>query len=133
MNVIKVKVSIDIDNEQQVKCFNAFIAELKSNGGSTAVVEAPVKDIKTNVEKAVTETAKTVQTTTASTTTESAPATTATPTGSKKLDAIRKLIAEKAGQHRVAMKAKLAEFGAATATDLVVDKYNEFHDFLEKL
>jgi pyruvate/2-oxoglutarate dehydrogenase complex dihydrolipoamide acyltransferase (E2) component len=129
MNVIKVKVNIDIDNEQQVKSFNSFIAELKKAGGNTAVVEAPVKDIKVATAPAATAPAATAA---------AAPAAAAAPTpaastGSKKLDAIRALIAQKAGEHREAMKAKLVEFGAATATDLTVDKYDAFHTFLENL
>jgi hypothetical protein len=127
MNVIKVKFNIDIDNEQQLKSFNAFVASLKANSGVSPIVEAPVKDISSKA-------AATAQTTTA------APAQTATtaPTPpaqgvSKKLDAIRKLIAAKAGVHREAMKAKLTEFGAQTATDLAVDKYDLFHTFLENL
>lgn len=119
MNVIKVKFSIDIDNVEQLNSFNAFVTALKGNGGTTPIVEAPVKDIKAPAQQ----TAPTQQ---------AAPAP-ITSTGSKKLDEIRKLIALKAGEHRVAMKAKLAEFGANTATDLTVDKYDEFHAFLDSL
>lgn len=121
MNVIKVKFSIDIDNVEQLNSFNAFVTALKGNGGVTPIVEAPVKDIKAPAPAQ--QTAPTQQV---------APAP-ITSTGSKKLDEIRKLIALKAGEHRVAMKAKLSEFGANTATDLTVDKYDEFHAFLEAL
>lgn len=129
MNVIKVKFNIDIDNEQQLKSFNAFVASLKSNGGASPIIEAPVKDIKAKVPQATTQTA-------------TQPAVSSTPepganegehTAIKKLDAIRKLIGLKAGSHRDVMKQKLNEYGVSTATDLPVDKYTEFHAFLEGL
>lgn len=132
MNVIKVKFNIDIDNEQQLKSFNAFVASLKSNGGVSPIIEAPVKDIKA---KEVVQQSATQQTTSTA-----AQASTPEPgakegehTTVKKLDAIRKLIGLKAGEHREAMKLKLNEYGVSTATDLPVDKYQEFHDYLEKL
>jgi hypothetical protein len=134
MNVIKVKFNIDIDNEQQLKSFNNFVASLKSNGGTSPVIEAPVKDIKAKQEATVQQPA------TQQTTKPAAQASTPEPganegehTAVKKLDAIRKLIGLKAGEHREAMKLKLNEYGVSTATDLPVDKYAEFHEYLEKL
>lgn len=130
MNVIEAKFNIDIDNEQQLTAFNSFIKELKGSNGqdnSSAVITAPVKDIKAPA--ATTQAA----TTTAATTTAATTAPANGSTGSKKLDAIRKLIGEKAPDHRVAIKAKLTEYGTETATDLTVDKYDEFHAYLESL
>jgi hypothetical protein len=124
MNVVKVKFNIDIDNEQQLECFNTFVKALKGVSGTQPTIEAPVKDIRSAVAPVAQQAAA-----------QTAPVA-ATPdhsTGSKKLDAIRKLIAMKAGTHREAMKAKLAELGAPTATDLTVDKYDIFHTFLENL
>lgn len=135
MNVIKVKFNIDIDNEQQLKSFNAFVTSLKSNDGASPIVEAPVKDIKAKQDVTAVQ-----QTTTQPTTQPAAQAVTQpakAPEGEftavKKLDAIRKLIGEKAGEHRETMKAKLVAYGVGTATDLPVDKYEEFHAFLESL
>lgn len=137
MNVIKVKFNIDIDNEQQLKSFNAFVASLKSNGGASPVVEAPVKDIKANVQQATTQTTQpAAQTATQPASVSSTPEVGAAEgefTAIKKLDAIRKLIGTKAGEHRETMKQKLKSYGVASATDLPVDKYDEFHKFLENL
>jgi hypothetical protein len=121
MNVIKVKFNIDIDNEQQVRDLNVFMAALKSNEGTSPVIESPVKDVQ--VKKPVE----------AATPAQPATESTQDPNVSKKLDAIRKLISQKAGVHREVIKAKLVEFGAPTATDLTVDRYQEFHVFLEGL
>lgn len=133
MNVIETKFNIDIDNEQQLEAFNTFIKALKGTSGATPTVTAPVKDIKAPAtQPAATQPSATItHPATAATSTPAAqPAATS---GSKKLDAIRKLIAEKAGAHRASMKEKLAEFGVETATDLPVDKWDEFHTFLEVL
>lgn len=127
MNVIKVKFNIDIDNEQQLKSFNAFVQSLKANGGASPMIEAPVKDIRAKTEVVAQPEATTQQ----ATTTPASPI--VEHTAVKKLDAIRKLISQKAGAHREAMKAKLLELGAPTATDLPVDKYDIFHTFLESL
>jgi len=134
MNVIKVKFNIDIDNEQQVNSFNNFVNELKTAGGAQATVQSPVKDIKAPVP------AQVPAATTAPVATQTvtpAPSNTATATTppegvSKKLFEIRKVIGEKATNvdHRTAMVAKLAEYGVETATDLPVDKYEDFHTFL---
>ena len=131
MNVIKVKFNIDIDNEQQLKSFNAFVSDLKKANGDSPIVEAPVKDINSKTETTPTATQPAATQPAATQPAATQPA--ATPTGSKKLDAIRALIGKKAGEHREKMKAKLLEFGANTATDLVVEKYDEFHKFLEEL
>lgn len=130
MNVIQVKFDIDIDNEQQLNSFNVFVSSLKNSGG-VARVESPVKEIK--LAPGTTEQTAQVQKPAAQA--DAPPATTA-PTASvgqetsKKLFEIRKLIGEKAGTHRTQMMDKLKELGAATATDLTVDKYEEFHQFL---
>jgi hypothetical protein len=129
MNVIQVKFDIDIDNEQQLDSFNVFVKSLKNSGGAPAIVQSPVKEIKLPATQA------TAPAATAPAQTATAPATTVPAANigqdvSKKLFEIRKLIGEKAATHRQPMMDKLKELGAATATDLTVDKYEEFHQFL---
>lgn len=134
MNLIETKFNIDIDNEQQLEAYNAFIKALKGTNGQSPTITAPVKDIKSNPSaQAITATQPATTAATQTSAPVAQPAATAPSTGSRKLDAIRKLIGEKAGAHRDAMKAKLTEFGVETATDLPVDKYDEFHKFLEEL
>ena len=133
MNLIETKFNIDIDNEQQLEAFNTFIKALKGTNGASPVVTAPVKDIR----PAATQPATTASAPAAQATQPATTAATTQPasgsTGSNKLDAIRKLIGLKAADHREAMKSKLAEFGVETATDLPVDRYDEFHKYLEAL
>lgn len=136
MNLIETKFNIDIDNEQQLEAYNAFIKALKGTNGQAPTITAPVKDIKSNPPAqaaTVTHPATTAAATQASAPAIQPAAITAPSTGSNKLDAIRKLIGEKAGAHREAMKAELTRLGAETATDLTVDNYEGFHKFLEAL
>lgn len=131
MNVIQVKFDIDIDNEQQLNSFNTFVQSLKNSGG-TATVNSPVKEIKLPASTTPATAATATATATPATPATATPATTtATPEGvSKKLFEIRSEIGKKAGTHRDIMINKLSEYGVTTATDLPVDKYEEFHQFL---
>ena len=121
MNIIKVKFAIDIDNATQVELLNNFIADLRGTSTGGAVVTAPIKDVKVKQEPAAQQPA--------------AQPTTQQPAMQqpKMLDSIRKLISENVENNRAEIKAKLVELGAATATDLTVDKYQEMHDWLSSL
>lgn len=133
MNNVEVKVSIDIDSQPEMDALNIFLTSLRGlkaqpvtlTGKIADTVKnvAPVKTVEQTVaQPAKVETAKPVET-------ASAP----NVGGSKGIDYIRKLIGQKSGTHRQAMKEKLTELGAATATELTVDKYEEFSTFLEAL
>lgn len=50
-----------------------------------------------------------------------------------KVEDVRALVAEKARDHRVEVKAKLSELGAANVTTLDASKYEEFVEFLSGL
>lgn len=131
MNVIKVEFNIDIDNEQQLTSFNAFVKALKSSEGQSPVASVPVKDIRPNPAAA-----NTTQQATPAAAASTKPQPGANPgehTDVKLIDSIRKLIGLKVGAHRIAIKAKLSEFGCETATGLPVDRYVEFHSYLESL
>jgi hypothetical protein len=144
MNLIETKFNIDIDNEQQLQAYNAFITALKGTNGVAPTITAPVKDIRSNTQPAATTVAQPAATTVAQpaattvaqpvATTVAQPAATTVaqpaPSGSNKLDAIRNQISAKVGNNRPAIMEKLQSWGFSSATELTVDKYEEFHQFL---
>lgn len=128
MNVVKVTFDIDIDNNEQLSAFNAFVGALRETSGATPVVQAPVKDIRQKTQAAqpaqTTQAAQPAQTTTKATT---------DVTDTKKLDLIRSKLGPKLGSNREAIKAKLSEFGAPNLTELAVDKWDAFEAFIDSL
>ena len=49
------------------------------------------------------------------------------------INVLRKMVSERAANHRDALKAKLAELGAANVSTLDEAKFEEFHNFLTTL
>lgn len=123
MNTIKVEVNIDINDESQFNTLNNFLAELRSAGGESVTVTGKAKE--------VIKPAKVVAAVAEQVSEKAAPK--LESTGAPKLDAIRDLIAEKVQDNRIAIVNKLSELGAASASELPIDKYVEFHDFLSAL
>jgi hypothetical protein len=125
MNIVKLEVGIDIDDPKQMEVMNSFLTGLRGLKGEEVTITGKISD----AAKVPTASAPKVE---AQATKQTVPAA-INPGGGKGIDYIRKLIGEKSGVHREAMKKKLTELGAATATDLTVDKYQEFTEFLEAL
>lgn len=123
MNVIKVTFDIDIDNNEQLVAFNSFVKALKADGG-TAQVTAPVADIKAKHSVATQESAPKVET---------QAETQATQPDGKKLEVIRSKMGPKLGAHRDTIKAKLTEMNAPNLTELPVDRWVEFEQFIDSL
>lgn len=122
MNVIKVTFDIDIDNNEQLGAFNNFVGALKVNGGAVQVT-ASVKDIKQKIEATPAKAAE------ATAQIEAKPET----TDLKKLEVIRSKMGPKLGTHRDTIKAKLTEFNAPNLTELPVDRWVEFEQFIDGL
>lgn len=124
MNLVKVQFKIDIDNDEQVSLMKNFITSLKGTAGESVIVKAPVETVRTKTE--VAETATPAATAVA---TNSA----GTPIASCTLVDIRAQLGIKVENNRDAIKNKLSELGAESATNLSLDKYDEFYKFLKAL
>lgn len=132
MNNVEVKVSIDIDNQPEMDALNTFLTSLRGLKAQDVTVKGKIADTVKNVAKS---NDLPVNQPTQQKTEEVIPYAPKpiNPGGGKGIDYIRKLIGLKSGTHRQVMKEKLTELGAGTATDLSVDKYEEFTTFLESL
>jgi len=125
MNVIELKVNVDIDNEVQAKGLENFLQSLKTDAVSVATVEKkkstntrsvkkeeiPVEEIEV-VEEEVLE--------------------------NKKSDAItieqcRSMLSKKVGNHRENIKKKLTDLGANNLTNLDPEHYESFYEYLNDL
>ncbi len=132
MNIIEVKFSIDINDNEQVKNLNAFI-EAQKGKVTMPTVTGPVSAVSHNNGAPKPEPAK-------AETKAEAPKADAAKFDEKSnaianvsLDEIKKAVSERVNLHRETIKAKYTEYGINNSSELSLDKYDEFWEFLQTL
>lgn len=134
MNLIKLTIDIDINNPAQMSAFNTFIDGMRDNNGVAPVTEVTGKIANINKTETATQPASQPVTQPASQpATQSATAAEPVKTDMKKLDVIRQKMAPKLGTHREAIKKKLSDLDAPNLTELPVDKWEVFEQFIDSL
>ena len=114
MKPIKISIDINVNLPENVQnFFEALFASMTSN--------APVNQV------AVDNFDQTQESFTA------APAPAPAPASSLTIEDVRKVLSEKANDHRTEIKQKLSDLGAPSVTKLEPSKYQEVYDFLKSL
>lgn len=131
MNIIEVKFSIDINDNEQVKNLNAFI-EAQKGKVTMPTVTGPVSAVSHN-NGAKTETAKTETKAEAPAIEEAKFDEKSNAIANVSLDEIKKAVSERVNLHRETIKAKYTEYGINNSSELSLDKYDEFWEFLQTL
>jgi len=124
MNLIEVKVNIDINSSEQLQCLNDFLSSLRKHSNEPVNVAGKTTTVTKN------EPAKTVEKVGLR---EEAQNYSYKDESGVTLSDLSKLISAKVKNNREAIKAELTRLGADKAGNLDVDKYQEFSDFLEAL
>jgi len=125
----KFFIPVDLDNPKQVNAAAAFFNAL--NGTNTETAPTPKKRmVKAKVETVIAKTEVVVETEK----TDPAVATEKVDkTEGVTIEAVRKLVSEKAKEHKTAIKAELTRLDAPNVTKLKEEHYASFVEFLKTL
>jgi hypothetical protein len=142
MKTFEFKVSIDLTNSSEVQALNEFINTLGGISPSLVEANAPVTEKPVTVKKKTPkqtepeepeEPEEPVAQESPSLLPEETSSEKETTSSAVDLLTLRKLVMEKSGQHRDAMKAKLEALGAANVSSLPETSYDVFLKFLKSL
>lgn len=124
MDPIKISINVNVELSQATRDFITGLF-------GTTTKAAPAAPVATTTTKAAPAT---------TTTTKAAPAAPATTTTTKAVETseytvtdIRSIMAQKLNDHRAEIKKKLTDLGTDSVTNLAVEKYNEFVEYLKSL
>lgn len=121
MNPVKIKFTIDLDNDVQVKLAKQFMSDLKGTSGERPVIEAAIETVRTKVQN------------------EQPAAQSASNAAEAKkpsvtLDMISKAVSEKVQLGlREEVKDKLDKLNVARASELDPSQYKEFYNHVMSL
>jgi len=145
MNLVEIKVNVDVDKPNQVAALNVFLLALASSAlvpvgpepvfskaDQTKAKKLPVKaaenvseQVALKLKEAVEQPEETQETPAAEEKAENET--------TIKIEEVRKLVSDKVANNRDAIKAKLTELGANNVTSLDKKHFQVFADFLKEL
>jgi hypothetical protein len=131
MSKAKIKLTVDLSNPKEVIALNSLLTILAEGEPSpkteskTEEKSAPKKETKKESPKAEAKKEKVEDIKVKDPETVQASEIT--------IEQVRKLVSQKAGDHRDSIKEKLVELGAKNVTELDPGKYEDFSDFLKEL
>lgn len=138
METIKINIEVSLSKAMQDFLQDVF-NYVKSGTTTSEVIEPGAAKSATPASTPVPTIPQPAKPAIAETSAEPAPSAPAVPAASsasdkpRKIEEVRKVLAQKVNEHRDVIKQKLNELGAPSVTKLDPSKYNEMYDFLVNL
>jgi len=146
MNLVEIKVNVDVDKPNQVAALNVFLLALASStlapvgpepvsskADQAKAKKAPVKAAENVSEQVALKLAESIEQPEEAQETPEAVEEKAESETTIKIEEVRKLVSDKVANNRDAIKAKLTELGANNVTSLDKKHFQVFADFLKEL
>ena len=135
MQKLKINVTIDITNAEQMQAAQMFLAAFSGTSAPVAQQQQPKeeKPKRTRRTKAQIEADKAAKEAAASTPPKEEKENTEEQSGSYTIGQVRTALSEKVNDHRAAIKEKLKELGATKVSTMKEEDYAPFMEFLKGL